>query len=91
MDPVEHRLFSYISTNWAGKPLRSLEVMLGYIQGTTTETGLKVKAALIPKKYSKGVKVTDQQMRGLRLRRHKTCPTWNYTISPRSAKPESGK
>ncbi len=93
-NPVEHRLFSYISTNWAGKPLRSLEIMLGYIRGTQTETGLKVKAALIPKKYTKGVKVTDQQMGGLHLRRHTTCPTWNYTISPRptrSANPESGK
>jgi hypothetical protein len=88
-NPIEHRLFSYISINWAGKPLRSLEVMLGYIQGTQTETGLKVKAALIPKKYTKGVKVTDQQMHRLRLRRHKTCPTWNYTLRPR--KPESGK
>ena len=51
-----------------------------------TETGLKVKADLMPRKYSKGVKVTDQQMRGLRLHRHKTCPTRNYTIKPKSGK-----
>jgi Rhodopirellula transposase DDE domain len=93
-NPIEHRLFSYISINWAGKPLRSLEIMLGYIRDTQTETGLKVKATLIPKKYTKGVKVTDQQMRGLRLHRHKTCPAWNYTLRPRAdtaGKSESGK
>jgi hypothetical protein len=45
-NPVEHRLFSYISVNWAGKPLRTLGIMLGYIRGTTTRTGLTVEAAL---------------------------------------------
>ena len=43
-NPVEHRLFSYISINWAGKPMKTLEMMLGYIRGTTTVTGLKVKS-----------------------------------------------
>jgi hypothetical protein len=81
-NPIEHRLFSFISTNWAGKPLRSLEILLGYIRGTKTETGLRVKATSIGRKYQKGVKVTDQQMTKLCLQRHKTCPDWNYTIHP---------
>lgn len=81
-NPIEHRLFSYISTNWAGKPLRSLEILLGSIRGTQTETGLRVKATFIGKKYQKGLKVTNQQMAKLQLQRHRTCPDWNYTIRP---------
>lgn len=50
-NPVEHKLFSYISINWAGKPLRSFETMLAYIQDTTTETGLQVEAHLIQDNY----------------------------------------
>ena len=60
--------------------------LLGYIQDTTTESGLKVKAVLLPGKYKTGLKVTDQEMQGLRLRRHRTCPTWNYTIKPRKGR-----
>lgn len=82
-NPVEHRLFSFISINWAGKPLRSWIILLGYIEDTTTETGLKVKAVLLPGKYQTGTKVADAAMQQVRLRRHKTCPKWNYTIKPR--------
>jgi hypothetical protein len=83
-NPVEHRLFSYISSNWTGKPLRTLELMLGYIRGTETETGLKVTATLLAKSYRKGLKVTNQQMKMLKWKRHKTCPAWNYTFFPRT-------
>src|SRR5262245_38497445 len=62
-NPVEHRLFSHISINWAGKPLRSFEIMLDYIRGTTTETGLAVKAFLVKRKYKTGVKVSNQAMK----------------------------
>lgn len=79
-NPVEHRLFSYISINWAGKPLRTLETMLAYIRGTTTETGLIVEAELIEGTYQTGLKVSDRQMKQLNLKRHFTCPAWNYTI-----------
>ncbi len=82
-NPVEHRLFSQISRNWAGKPLRSLGIMLAYIRGTTTKTGLKVTARLDEGTYRKGLKVSRQDMDSLMLRRHDTCPNWNYTISPR--------
>jgi transposase len=82
-NPVEHRLFSQISINWAGKPLRSLAIMLAYIRGTTTTTGLKVTASLDKEVYRKGLKVSRQDMDSLNLRKHDVCPTLNYTISPR--------
>jgi hypothetical protein len=86
-NPIEHRLFSHISINWAGKPLRSFEKMLGYIRGTTTEAGLKVKAFLMDRVYEKGIKVSDKEMKALNLQRRRVCPTWNYTIKPRCASP----
>ena len=81
-NPVEHRLFSYISLNWAGKPLRTLETMLGYIRDTTTETGLKVKAFLLEREFEKGIKVPDEVMDGLNLIPRPICPYWNYIIRP---------
>lgn len=82
-NPIEHRLFSYISLNWAGKPLRTLEVMLGYIRGTTTATGLSVRAFRQEGFYKKGQKVTKESMDRLNLHPHVVCPDWNCTISPR--------
>jgi hypothetical protein len=82
-NPIEHRLFSYISLNWVGIPLRTLEIMLGYIRGTTTETGLTVKAFLQEDIYEKGQSVTTKEMETLNLQPHPTLPDWNYTISPR--------
>lgn len=82
-NPVEHRLFSYISINWAGKPLRSFDTLLAYIRGTTTTTGLTVKAFLLEGVYEKGQRVSDAEMRALNLERHTVCPNWNYTILPR--------
>jgi hypothetical protein len=82
-NPVEHRLFSFISLNWAGIPLRSLNTMLKLIRGTITETGLKVKAALIQRDYSTGVKVSDQEMAKLHIVRRSIHPHWNYIIKPR--------
>jgi len=79
-NPVEHRLFGPISVNWAGKPLRCLGTVLGYIRGTVTATGLEVTAKLIERTYLTKIKVTKQEMEGIRLIRHKECPNWNYTI-----------
>jgi len=84
-NPIEHRLFSYISLNWAGKPLRSFETMLGYIRGTTTEAGLKVKAFLVNRVYQKKIKVSNKEMKALNLHRRRICPTWDYVIKPRYA------
>jgi len=87
-NPIEHRLFSFISLNWAGQPLRSLPIMLALIRGTTTQLGLKVKAAVLKKKYRKRVKVSDKEMASLNLVRRKICPHWNYILKPRTNPPE---
>lgn len=76
-------MFSFISNNWAGKPLRTFETLLNYLCGTaTTTTGLKVKEYLDEKIYEKGLKVTDAEMKALNLEHSKVCPQWNYTIRP---------
>jgi Rhodopirellula transposase DDE domain len=82
-NPIEHRLFSQISLNWAGKPLRSLETMLNYIRGTTTQTGLTVRAALLDGTFEKGQKVSNDQMQQLNIEQQSMCSQWNYTIRPR--------
>jgi hypothetical protein len=82
-NPVEYRLFSQISNNWEGEPLRTLEVMLGFIRGTTTTTGLTVKAFLDEGTYPKGQKVSLKDVDGLNLTAHEVCPEWNYTIRPK--------
>jgi hypothetical protein len=82
-NPVEYRLFSQISLNWAGRPLRSLPIMLAYIQGTTTAAGLTVRAELDEGTYRKGQRVMKEDMERLNLQHHEVNPQWNYTISPR--------
>ena len=81
-NPIEHRLFSEISKNWAGRPLDSYETVLKYLRSTRTATGLQVRAHLIDRHYDKGVKITDTQMAALRISRHDALPKWNYTLSP---------
>jgi len=81
-NPIEHRLFSELSKNWAGRLLDSLETILNYARTTTTTTGLRVKAHLVRRRYKKGVKITDAQMRELVLTKDPTLPKWNYTIAP---------
>lgn len=82
-NPIEHRLFSEISKNWAGCPLRSYETILNYIATTKTETGLHVTAHLVDKEYQTGVKITDTQMATLNIHTHEIQPLRNYTIQPR--------
>jgi hypothetical protein len=81
-NPVEHRLFGPISLNWAGKPLRTFEIMLAWIRGTTTQTGLTVNAWLNEKMYLKGIKVAKDVFQTLNIHHHPVCPNWNYTIQP---------
>ena len=81
---IEHRLFSFISQNWRGKPLISHEVVINLIAGTTTTGGLEVKSKLDSNTYPKGLKVSDQQMAELQLRRDKFHGDWNYRLLPRS-------
>jgi hypothetical protein len=82
-NPVEHRLFSRVSINWAGQPLRTVETLLACIRGTTTETGLAVKATLLGGTYEQGINVPNAEAATWRLQRHAICPDWNYTIKPR--------
>jgi hypothetical protein len=81
-NPIEHRLFSEISKNWAGCPLDSFETIQNYISTTSTTTGLKVKAYIDKKNYEKGVKINVEQMSQLNIRKHDELPNWNYTITP---------
>jgi len=77
---VEHRLFSAISINWAGRPLDSFETILNYIRTTTTRTGLRVRAERITAEYRKGIKISDDQMAQLDWHKDKKLPNWNYEI-----------
>jgi Rhodopirellula transposase DDE domain len=81
---IEHRLFSFISLNWKGKPLINFETVVNLIGGTRTKTGLKVKAVLDTNPYETGVELSRKDMDELHLTRHKTHPDWNYTLAPRT-------
>ncbi len=79
-NPIEHRLFSEISKNWRGAPLRTIEVAEKYIKTTKTSTGLKVDAIIVNKEYQKGIKTTKEDLSRLNLIRNETNPLWNYQI-----------
>jgi hypothetical protein len=81
---IEHRLFSFITQNWRGKPLISHQVIVQLIAATTTRTGLKVRCELDPNSYPAGIKVADADFDCINLQRHDFHGEWNYTISPRS-------
>jgi hypothetical protein len=80
---IEHRLFSFITQNWRGKPLVSRQAIVSLIAHTTTRAGLVVKAALDTNHYDTKIKVSDAELLQLRLKRHEFHGDWNYTISPR--------
>jgi transposase len=82
---IEHRLFSFITLNWRGKPLRTYQTIVSLIAATTTEAGLDVRCELDDTTYQKGRKVTDDVMETINIKRHRFHPDWNYTISPRDA------
>jgi len=79
---IEHRLFSFITQNWRGKPLLSREVIVNLIGATTTRTGLEVYARLDERDYPKGIAVSDAELAALNLERDQFHPEWNYTIKP---------
>ncbi|MBI2804397.1 MAG: ISAzo13 family transposase [Planctomycetes bacterium] len=83
---IEHRLFSFITMNWRGKPLVSLQTIVNLIANTTTGTGLIVKAALDTNHYDTEIKVSDEELARLQLQRHEFHGDWNYTITPRRKK-----
>lgn len=80
---IEHRLFSFITQNWRAHPLVSHEAIVNLIANTTTRTGLVVKAALDTNHYETKIKISDEQLARLRLKRHEFHGDWNYTLSPR--------
>jgi len=75
-------LFSEIAKTWAGTPLTSLLVMLEAIEATRTETGLKVTALLLPRRFEAAREISKEEMARVNLRRHRICPDWNYTLPP---------
>lgn len=81
-NPIEHRLFSRISANWAGEPLVSYETILKYIRTTRTETGRRCRARLDPKEYPVQHRVAEEDKARVRLNRHRIRPQLNYTIYP---------
>lgn len=80
---IEHRLFSFITMNWRGKPLRTYQTIVNLIAATTTEAGLKVRSKIDDDFYAKGRKVTDAEMKSINIHCHAFHGEWNYTISPR--------
>jgi hypothetical protein len=81
-NPIEHRLFSQISKNWAGRPLDSFQTILNYIRTTSTTTGLRLRAHLVRKRYEKGIQIPDTVIRQLPIAKDSALPRWNYTLRP---------
>jgi hypothetical protein len=83
---IEHKLFSFITMNWRGRPLTDFRTIVSLIAATTTKAGLVVKARLDRRTYKRGVKVSKEEMKSLNLKRHEFHGEWNYTISPQRRK-----
>jgi hypothetical protein len=79
---IEHRLFSFITQNWRGRPLVSYQAIVQLIAATTTDTGLKVRCEIDRNTYPAGVKVSDAEMDAINIERHQFHGDWNYTIRP---------
>jgi len=78
---IEHKMFSFISMNWRGKPLITYEVIINLIEGTKNKKGLKIKAKVDKKFYELGKKVSEKEMEKVNILEHKTNSRWNYTLS----------
>jgi len=75
-------MFSFVSFNWRGKPLESLEVIVNLIAATQTNTGLKIYARLDDRNYERGIEISDAQLAAVNITRHAFHGDWNYTITP---------
>jgi len=80
---IEHRLFSFISANWRGRPLTDYRTIVNLIARTTTKTGLTIKARLDRRTYKRGIKVSTKELQALNLKPHDFHGEWNYTITPK--------
>jgi len=78
-------MFSFVSLNWRGKPLESLEIIVNLIAATTTNTGLKIYARLDDQTYERGIDITDEQLATVNITRHAFHGDWNYTVIPSHA------
>ena len=81
---IEHRMFCHITGNWRGRPLTSLAVVVNLIGSTKTRTGLSIKADLDTNSYETGIKISDDELASISIRKAKFHGDWNYTISPRA-------
>jgi hypothetical protein len=81
---IEHRMFSFITQNWRGRPLVSLQAIVQLIGHTTTKEGLFVRAALDEAEYDTGIKITDKDLARINLKRAQFHGDWNYSIRPQS-------
>jgi len=79
---IEHRMFSYISQNWSGKPLVNIETIINLIGATKTKQGLIIQTALDSNVYAKGIKIKDEEIKSLNLEREAFHGEWNYTLRP---------
>ena len=79
---IEHRMFSYISKNWRGKPLLTTETVVNLISNTTTKSGLKIRSMIDQNIYEKGLKISDDEMKKVNITGEKFHPEWNYRITP---------
>ena len=80
---IEHRMFCYISKNWQGIPLISIEAIISLIGSTVTKKGLKIICVRDENKYETGKKISDEDFAKLSIKPEQTCPCWNYSILPR--------
>jgi hypothetical protein len=83
---IEHRMFCHITQNWRGRPLRSVGVIVNLIGNTRTEAGLKIQAEVDNSPYGIGIKVSDEQLAGVRMKKDDFHGEWNYTISPKKGR-----
>jgi DNA-binding phage protein len=79
---IEHRLFCHVTQNWRGRPLTSHDLIVKLIGGTTTKTGLKVRAALDTARYESGIKISDEALKAVQIERDEFHGEWNYSIRP---------
>lgn len=82
-NPIEHKMFSEISKNWAGEPLETFEHVVNFAKNTTTKPGLRIDAVIDDRIYKKGIKVTNKEMAELSINQDYSLGKWNYTIEPR--------
>ncbi len=86
---IEHRMFSYITLNWRGRPLLSHEVIVNLIESTSTQTGLRIRAELDTNHYPTGQKVSDAELAAVQLQHETFHGEWNYVIMPRTSAPRT--